>query len=159
MLPATVAMGATLPAMERLVARLGAGGGVVGGLYAANTAGAVAGTVVATFVLVPRFGFTLTVLLFAAINLLCAAATAAGPALGERERDAVRFEFSDPPTRTRLLATELDIGKRMIAVGYALVDRERIVPIEFDNIAERRKPRTGQGPYRERIRHRSCRVS
>ena len=61
--------------------------------------------------------------------------------------------------RTRLLANELDTGKRMIAVGHALVDRERIVPIEFDNIAERRKPRTGQGPYRERIRHRSCRVS
>jgi len=40
----------------------------------------------------------------------------------------------------RLLATELDIGKRMIAIGHALVDRKRIVPIEFDNIAERRKP-------------------
>jgi len=57
-----------------------------------------------------------------------------------------------------LLTTELDIGKRMVTIGHALVDRKRIVPFEFDNVAEGRKPRTGQGLYRERIRHRSCRV-
>ena len=37
LLPATAAMGATLPAMERIVAPLTAGGRCVGGLYAANT--------------------------------------------------------------------------------------------------------------------------
>ncbi|PYL00219.1 MAG: hypothetical protein DME19_05815 [Verrucomicrobia bacterium] len=40
LLPATAAMGATLPAVERVVAPLVAGGRCVGGLYAANTLGA-----------------------------------------------------------------------------------------------------------------------
>lgn len=61
--------------------------------------------------------------------------------------------------RTRLLTAEFDIGKRMVAIGHALVDRKRIVPFKFDNIAEGRKSCTGQGLYRERISHRSCRVS
>src|SRR5437016_4044963 len=43
LLPATAAMGATLPAVERVVAPLVAGGRCVGGLYAANTLGAVVG--------------------------------------------------------------------------------------------------------------------
>ena len=45
--------------------------------------------------------------------------------------------------RTRLLANELDTGKRMIAVGHALVDREGFMPLEFDNAAKGRKPHTG----------------
>ena len=39
----------------------------------------------------------------------------------------------------RLLTTELDIGKRVITIGHALVNRKRIVALEFDNIAEGRK--------------------
>lgn len=44
LLPATAAMGATLPAMERLVARWGQDGWAVGGLYASNTLGSAAGS-------------------------------------------------------------------------------------------------------------------
>jgi spermidine synthase len=65
LLPATVAMGATLPAMERV-----AGG--FAGLYSANTFGAVAGVLGTALVLVPALGFSRTTLLCAALNLLCA---------------------------------------------------------------------------------------
>lgn len=76
-LPATAAMGATLPAMERLVSRL-RGGKVVGGLYAANTFGAVAGTMISTFWIAPALGFTATLLVLAANNALCALGVLAG---------------------------------------------------------------------------------
>ena len=57
LLPATAAMGATLPAVERVVAPLVAGGRCVGGLYAANTLGAVVGILTSAFAMVPALGF------------------------------------------------------------------------------------------------------
>ena len=56
LLPATAAMGATLPAMERVVSQLRVQGAPIAMLYAANTFGAVIGVLAAAFVLVPRFG-------------------------------------------------------------------------------------------------------
>lgn len=75
LLPATAPMGATLPAMERLVATLRRRGGSVAALYAGNTFGAVAGVLAAAFVLVPQWGLLRTAGLCAAFNLFCAAAT------------------------------------------------------------------------------------
>lgn len=72
LLPATLAMGATLPAMERWVSELFPDGRRVGPLYAANTAGAVAGIVLAVGVLQPTLGFRGATLAFAALNGLCA---------------------------------------------------------------------------------------
>jgi spermidine synthase len=79
LLPATMAMGATLPAAERM---LGARDSVpastpLGGLYAANTAGAVAGALLSAFWLVPAFGLLRTGLLCSGLNLLCAVAALA----------------------------------------------------------------------------------
>ncbi|MDP2006962.1 MAG: fused MFS/spermidine synthase [Rubrivivax sp.] len=73
LLPATAAMGATLPAMERVTARLQRQGSPVAALYAANTAGAVLGVGVVAFVLVPAIGLAKTAAVCAALNLLCAA--------------------------------------------------------------------------------------
>ena len=73
LLPATLAMGATLPAMERFVAPLVQDGRCVGALYAANTLGAVAGVLLSTFVVVPDFGFSQSGVVFACLNLCCAA--------------------------------------------------------------------------------------
>ena len=73
LLPATAAMGATLPAMTGITERLRRDGFAIGGLYAANTLGAVGGVLGATFVLVPALGLTGTALMCAAINLTCAA--------------------------------------------------------------------------------------
>lgn len=80
LLPATFAMGATLPAMERLVSGLLPTRRRVGGLYAANTFGAVTGTIVTTFVVIPLLGHRSTMLILAAVNLICAMAVAAVPA-------------------------------------------------------------------------------
>lgn len=71
LLPATVAMGATFPAMERFVSCLRRNPKCVGGLYSVNTFGAVAGTLVATFAMIPRFGFTATLQILALLNGVC----------------------------------------------------------------------------------------
>jgi len=74
LLPATAAMGATLPAMERFAAPLSRSGRCVGGLYAVNTLGAVIGTLAGAFYLVPMLGYRTSVMTLAATDLLCAAA-------------------------------------------------------------------------------------
>ena len=78
LLPATAAMGATLPAM----ARLGTAG--VAPLYAANTLGAVIGVLATAFWLIPDWGLMRSAGLCVALNLGCALlagiALRAGPA-------------------------------------------------------------------------------
>lgn len=71
LLPATLAMGATLPALERQL-RATTGGGVPL-LYAANTGGALAGVLLAVFVALPMEGLRATALATAAVQLACAA--------------------------------------------------------------------------------------
>ena len=71
LLPATFSMGATLPAMDRFVSPLMAGGRAIGALYAVNTIGAVAGTLAGTFLIVPATGLSGALVLFAGLNMLC----------------------------------------------------------------------------------------
>ena len=71
LLPATAAMGATLPAMERFVSPLVRDGRCLGALYAANTCGAVIGVLASAFVLVPVLGLSRSVCMLAQVNLLC----------------------------------------------------------------------------------------
>ncbi|HEV6964995.1 spermidine synthase, partial [Roseateles sp.] len=66
LLPATAAMGATLPAMARVAAAR------LAPLYAANTLGAVAGVLATAFWLIPEAGLTRSAGLCAALNLACA---------------------------------------------------------------------------------------
>ena len=75
--PATAAMGATLPAMERITAQLRREGSSIAALYAGNTFGAVVGVFAAAFWLVPELGLVRTAVACAALNLLCAAAALA----------------------------------------------------------------------------------
>ncbi|MBC8025472.1 MAG: fused MFS/spermidine synthase [Steroidobacteraceae bacterium] len=75
LLPATAAMGATLPAMERLATSLHPAGNSIARLYAANTFGAVLGVIGAAFVLVPRVGLRVTALICVALSLTCAVGT------------------------------------------------------------------------------------
>jgi spermidine synthase len=71
LLPATAAMGATLPAMERLTSQLRGTGRSLAPLYAANTFGAVLGVLCMAFWLVPGLGLVRTALLCVALNLAC----------------------------------------------------------------------------------------
>ena len=70
LLPATLAMGATLPAMERLLSQ--GHSQLLGSVYAANTAGAMAGLLLAVFFFVPSLGLLDTSLVFAGVNATCA---------------------------------------------------------------------------------------
>ncbi|MFK7962114.1 MAG: fused MFS/spermidine synthase [Phycisphaerales bacterium] len=111
LLPATVAMGGTLPAIERLAGRLAGRGTLVAGLYAANTFGAMLGIVLAATVFMPMLGLRGTGLLMAGINLLAAALTWFGPAVGEAERPDVAHAFEDAPGPWR-------IGGLMVGTGF-----------------------------------------
>ncbi|MBK1732699.1 hypothetical protein CKO41_13080 [Thiococcus pfennigii] len=74
LLPATAAMGATLPALERWMSRLREDGWGVAGVYSANTLGAALGVLVTTFVFAPAIGYARTAILMALVNLACAGA-------------------------------------------------------------------------------------
>ncbi len=119
LLPATAAMGATLAAMDRLTSRMRGDGRSVGGLYASNTLGAVAGTLGAAWVLIPAFGYPVTLIGLAALNFLCAALALAGPARGEVEREPVVDPGPRTLSQTRLFATILATG--FLGIGYEVV--------------------------------------
>jgi spermidine synthase len=74
LLPATAAMGATLPAMERILGTSRTADVPIALLYAGNTFGAVLGVLAVAFFLVPRFGLTTAATVCVALNLVCAAA-------------------------------------------------------------------------------------
>ena len=88
LLPATLAMGATLPALEAVLAPRLASGAAVGHVYAANTFGAVAGTLITAFLVIPALGLNATLVLCAMLNALCAAAMLA--AAGDRTEPVAR---------------------------------------------------------------------
>ena len=73
LLPATAAMGATLPAMERVTALLRDEKRSIAAHYASNTFGAVLGVLGATFWLVPHLGLARTAAVCVVLNVLCAA--------------------------------------------------------------------------------------
>jgi spermidine synthase len=119
LLPATAAMGGTLPAMERLVSRLRRDGWSVGGLYAANTLGAVVGTLGSTLLLVPAVGLTVTLAVLALVNFLCAAGVYLGAARDEGRLARVRVEVPGLPSRRRLLSAVFATG--LFGIGYEVV--------------------------------------
>lgn len=73
LLPATAAMGGTLPAMDRLFEKTSGDRNAVAGLYSANTFGAVAGILLVTFWLLPFLGMNRTSAILAVINIIGAA--------------------------------------------------------------------------------------
>ena len=70
LLPATAAMGATLPAMAHWLASQAGEERALARVYAWNTAGAAVGTLSAVAILAPVMGFFWTAMLLAALNLL-----------------------------------------------------------------------------------------
>ena len=76
LLPSTMAMGATLPALETILVRNFALHRAVSWAYAANTLGAVAGTLLSVTVLMPRLGLSRTLVSLAFVNFACAAVVA-----------------------------------------------------------------------------------
>ncbi len=119
LLPATGAMGATLAAMDRLVARLRRKGDVVGGLYAANTLGAVLGILASTFLLMPLLGLRATLLVCGAANALCAGVVLFGAARGEESRPPAAVRIAGRPGDRRLRMTLFVTG--LLGIGYEIL--------------------------------------
>jgi spermidine synthase len=72
LLPATLAMGATLPAADRWLAQIKADPHQTSLAYSANTAGAVLGTLAACYAMMPLLGYRHTLFTLAFINGLVA---------------------------------------------------------------------------------------
>jgi spermidine synthase len=119
LLPATVAMGATLPAAERLFSRLRQDGWSVGGLYAANTLGAVAGTMLTTMVIAPALGFKAALYGLAALNILGGLLILSGPARREADRPPVNIVLSEAPVPARLTLALFLTG--LLGIGYEVL--------------------------------------
>ncbi len=96
LLPATLAMGATLPALTRLRAEQ------IAPLYAANTLGAVAGVLLPALWLIPAWGLSASAGLCVALNLGCA--LLAGLVLRSDAPAPTRATHPNPPAARRALA-------------------------------------------------------
>jgi spermidine synthase len=114
LLPATAAMGATLPAMHRVLARVMPAGQHLAALYAGNTLGAVLGVLATAFWLVPGFGLLRTAAVCAVFNLACAAA-----ALSLPSAPAAAPEAAVRPGRRAALLPLAATG--LLGIGYEVL--------------------------------------
>jgi spermidine synthase len=133
LLPATVAMGATLPAMERVLAGLAAARSPVAALYASNTLGAVVGVLATAFWLVPTFGLSRTAAACAGLNLLCAVLALR---LAPREPDVVQ-PAQAPAMPLRESDTRVSSGLLVLAAtGFLGIGYEVLVVRVLSQVTE-----------------------
>ncbi|MEP9356904.1 fused MFS/spermidine synthase [Xanthobacter sp. KR7-65] len=116
LLPATLAMGATLPALEAMLAPLLASGGAVGPVYAANTLGAVAGTLATAFLLIPAVGLSTTLAVCAFLNFGCAALLLVRPAARRAIASPDRSAQGRAPLAGLFITGLLGIGYEVLTV-------------------------------------------
>ena len=117
LLPATAAMGATLPAMERLTAGMHSEGRSIAALYAANTFGAVLVVLASGFWLVPNLGLSRTAAVCIALNLLCAAG-----ALAVVPRHHAAAPVQDRTTATGRRSALVRLGVTgFLGIGYEVL--------------------------------------
>ncbi|CAH0349408.1 fused MFS/spermidine synthase [Aquabacterium sp. CECT 9606] len=120
LLPATAAMGATLPAMERVTSQMRTGPRSIAALYACNTFGAVLGVLGATFWLVPDIGLVRTAMVCVGLNVLCAVlALTTLPAPGEAPENSNRADPCLVPGSKRLQLALAMTG--LLGIGYEVV--------------------------------------
>jgi spermidine synthase len=129
LLPATAAMGATLPAMERVALRpreLGPGGDrSIARLYAANTLGAVLGVLATAFWLVPALGLARSGALCIALSALCGLGALA----------VFRAPPPSPPVR-RYAATRAPFPWRLAVTGFLGIGYEVLVVRVLGQVTE-----------------------
>lgn len=116
-LPATAAMGATLPAMERLTALVRDSGRSIALLYAINTLGAVLGVLVSAFWLIPALGLAHSAAFCATLNLSCGAlALAVFPKIASAPPAAI----AETSSATRAVLLRLACSG-FLGIGYEVV--------------------------------------
>jgi spermidine synthase len=117
-LPATAAMGATLPAMERLSTLLSREKRSIALLYASNTCGAVLGVLASAFLLIPAIGLTRTAAVCIVLNLSCGV----GALWIFRETSGTPDVRSKPPDRKRASAVLARLALTgFLGIGYEVV--------------------------------------
>jgi spermidine synthase len=129
LLPATAAMGATLPAMEKCLAPLRRDGANVAALYGANTFGAVLGVICSTFLLIPLIGFSYMAAICVALNAGCAAAALWLFAPAKDHDQKVRHTTGSSPS-TRLIVLLTATG--LLGIGYE-VTAVRVLSLVAEN--------------------------
>ncbi len=121
LLPATMAMGATLAAAERWYAQITTRRDQLPRLYALNTLGAAAGPLLTTAVLIPAMGFSRALLALALVNLLVAAtafrlAGTASPAVQLPEQADMRPPGSAGLALRLFVTGCLGVGFELLAI-------------------------------------------
>jgi spermidine synthase len=116
LLPATAAMGATMPAMERILATMRTEGAPIALLYAGNTIGAVAGVLAAAFLLVPQLGLSITAFICVLINFFCAALALKAFTAGAPAAPAVKGADARPHLAVLAATGLLGIGYEVLVV-------------------------------------------
>jgi spermidine synthase len=129
LLPSTVAMGATLPAMEAMVQtpRQVTSGSGLGAAYAFNTFGAFLGCLLTAFVVMPALGLWWSLVACGAVNLMCSAVAgwlarvegATKPVPARAADRAQRVTGGAPVSRRRLLSTLFLTG--LLGLGVEVV--------------------------------------
>lgn len=127
LLPATAAMGATLPAIERATAPMRGAGRSIAAHYAANTFGAVLGVFATTFWLVPAFGLARTAALCCTLNVLCAATALAalprraGATQATSATATARVSHAVSPSRASHAVLARLVGTGLLGIGYEVL--------------------------------------
>jgi spermidine synthase len=117
LLPATAAMGATLPAMEKFLSVMAPKDSSIGSIYGANTLGAVAGTLLTPFVLMPALGFSKSCWALAAANLMIAAGTFALARSFSHSPQRREESLRNAPLSSERLAFTL-FATGLLGIGY-----------------------------------------
>jgi spermidine synthase len=133
LLPATLAMGASLPALERPLRQRTAH--ALSALYGFNTAGAMSGLLVAVFWLIPTLGLQRSAMLFAALNGICAMVALGLWRVSTRVmRDArVTKEVTASPRPTSIPAA---LGARLFMGGLLGIGYEVLVVRVLSQVTE-----------------------
>jgi spermidine synthase len=131
LLPATAAMGATLPALAGWLAARERRGGALARLYAANTLGAVAGVLATAFWLLPEIGLRATAALCIALNFACAALAWRWP---DESPPAPEPAPAQNPSLRRGVPPELALlaATGLLGIGYEVVV-VRVLSQVFEN--------------------------
>jgi spermidine synthase len=130
-LPATAAMGATLPAMERVTVQLSDQGRSIAALYASNTFGSVLGVLAAAFWLIPGMGLARSAAICIALNVLCGvAALAVFPRTNQRAPDLPAL---DPPLDLPLARRAMT---RLALTGFLGISYEVLVVRVLSQVTE-----------------------
>ncbi|HVR18722.1 MAG TPA: fused MFS/spermidine synthase, partial [Polyangiaceae bacterium] len=129
-LPATAAMGATLPAMERLTLQLRREGRSIAALYASNTFGAVLGVLVVAFWLVPTVGLARSALVCIGLNAACAVVALA--VFPKTTPVAPSTPVVDPVRALSVLARLAATG--FLGIGYEVVVVRALSQVTEDTV-------------------------